>query len=81
MREGLHRPGRGGLPDHDRLYVAIDRDTTSQLQESVRDPARLDSRESKKIAHYDLRLDATTANMHVREDQAPYGARKENQND
>jgi superfamily II DNA or RNA helicase len=60
-------------PDCFWLYVVTDCDTAPRLQEPIRDPARLDWHEVKKVAHYYLSVDAMTRPMQVREDSIPYG--------
>ncbi len=60
-------------PDCYWLYVVTDCETTPRLQEPIRDPARLDWHEVKKVAHYYLSVDAMTRPMQVREDSQPYG--------
>jgi superfamily II DNA or RNA helicase len=55
------------------LYVVTDCDTRPRLQEPIRDPARLDWHEVRKVAHYYLSVDAMTRPMQVREDAPPYG--------
>jgi hypothetical protein len=57
------------------LYVVTDCDAAPQLQEPVRDPARLNWNEVTKVAHYYLSVDAMTRPMQVREDTPPYGER------
>lgn len=54
------------------LYVVSHCNTTPKL-EPIRDPARLDWHEVKKIDHYYLSVDAMTQPTEVREDEAPYG--------
>jgi superfamily II DNA or RNA helicase len=55
------------------LYVVTNCDTSPQLQEPIRDPARLDWTEVTKVAHYYLSVDAMKKPMQVREDSLPYG--------
>lgn len=45
------------------------------LQEPVKDPARFEWHEVKKVAHYYLSVNAMTQPMQVREGEAPYGKR------
>jgi len=47
------------------------------LQEPVKDPARLEWHEVTKVQHYWLEVNAMTRPMQVREDEAPYGKKKE----
>jgi uncharacterized protein DUF3883 len=56
------------------LYVVTDCDTIPQLQEPIRDPARLDWHEVTKVAHYYLPVDAMMQPMQVRDEPPPYGA-------
>ncbi|MGQ0595031.1 MAG: DUF3883 domain-containing protein [Gammaproteobacteria bacterium] len=55
------------------LCVVTDCDTIPKLQEPIRDPARLDWHEVRKVAHYYLSVDAMMQPMQVREDPSPYG--------
>ena len=55
------------------LYVVTDCNTSPQLQEPIRDPARFAWNEVTKVAHYYLSVNAMTKPMEVREDAAPYG--------
>ena len=55
------------------LYVVTGCDNTPQLEEPIRDPARLDWNEVTKVAHYYLTVNAMTKPMRVREDSPPYG--------
>jgi len=47
------------------------------LQEPVKDPVRLEWHEVTKVAHYYLSVNAIQKPMQVREDEAPYGKRKD----
>ncbi len=60
-------------PDCFWLYVVTDCNAEPRLQEPIRDPARLDWTEVKKVAHYYLAVNAMTNPMQVREDSPPYG--------
>ena len=60
-------------PDCFWLYVVTDCNGTPRLQEPIRDPARLDWHEVRKVAHYYLSVDAMTTPMEVREDPPPNG--------
>jgi len=55
------------------LYVVTNCSTEPQLQEPIRDPARLDWTEVTKVAHYYLSVNAMTDPMQVRDDSPPYG--------
>ena len=55
------------------LYVVTNCATQPQLQEPIKDPARLEWHEVTKVAHYYLSVDALTQPMQVREDTQPYG--------
>ncbi len=55
------------------LYVVTGCGTTPQLQDPIRDPARLDWREVRKVAHYYLAVDAMMRPMQVREGTEMYG--------
>ena len=45
------------------------------LLKSIKDPARLQWHEVKKVDHYWLKMDALTEPMQVREESTPYGDR------
>ena len=55
------------------LYVVTECGGEPQLQEPVKDPARLKWNEVTKVAHYYLSVDAVIQPMQVREQPAPYG--------
>jgi len=55
------------------LYVVTDCNTTPSLQEPIRDPARLNWNEVRKVAHYYLAVNAMTTPMQVREPEDQYG--------
>ncbi|MGQ0812322.1 MAG: DUF3883 domain-containing protein, partial [Nitrospiraceae bacterium] len=62
------------------LYVVTHCKTNPRLQEPIKDPARLDWHEVKKVDHYYLSVDAMTGPMTVSEGEPPgYGdsARRE----
>jgi len=63
-------------PDCFWLYVVTNCDNAPQLQEPIRDPARLDWHEVTKVAHYYLSVDAMTKPMQVRQDSPPYGGER-----
>jgi superfamily II DNA or RNA helicase len=50
------------------LYVVTDCNSNPTLQEPIKDPARFDWNEVKKVAHYYLSVDAMTKPMMVREE-------------
>jgi superfamily II DNA or RNA helicase len=58
------------------LYVVTDCKTTPRLQSPIKDPARLQWHEVRKVDHYWLAIDAVTQPMQVRENETPYGERK-----
>jgi superfamily II DNA or RNA helicase len=58
------------------LYVVTDCKGDPRLQDPVKDPARLQWHEVKKVDHYYLSIDAVTQPMQVREETIPYGDRK-----
>lgn len=58
------------------LYVVTDCNSQPQLEEPIRDPARLDWHEVTKVAHYYLSINAMTRPMQVREEQAPFEGQK-----
>lgn len=55
------------------IYIVTNCNVTPQLQEPIKDPARLEWHEVKKVQHYWLKVDAMTKPMQVREEQTPYG--------
>ncbi len=58
------------------LYVVTNCGTSPQLEEPVRDPARLPWHEVKKVEHYYLAVDALSQPMRVAEDSPPYGGKR-----
>lgn len=56
------------------LYIVTNCGTTPQLQEPIRDPARLDWNEVTKVAHYYLSVDAIKAPMQIKEHGPGYGS-------
>jgi hypothetical protein len=57
------------------LYVVTHCRTAPQLQEPVKDPARLPWHEVRKVDHYWLEVNALTQPMQVREDPERYRGR------
>ena len=55
------------------LYVVTDCKSEPQLQGPIKDPARLEWHEVKKVDHYYLSIDAVTQPMQVRDRNEPYG--------
>lgn len=55
------------------LYIVTDCNSNPALQWPIKDPARLEWHEVKKVAHYWLEVNAMTRPMAVCEDQSPYG--------
>jgi hypothetical protein len=55
------------------LYVVTNCKNEAQLQNPIKDPARLKWHEVKKVDHYYLSIDAVTRTMQVREEDIPYG--------
>jgi hypothetical protein len=58
------------------LYVVTDCKGEPMLQNPIKDPARLQWHEVKKVDHYYLTIDAVTQPMQVREETIPYGGRE-----
>ncbi|MDD5207324.1 MAG: helicase-related protein, partial [Desulfobacterales bacterium] len=58
------------------LYVVTNCNSDPSLQEPIKDPARFQWREVKKVAHYQLEVNAMTKPMMVREHSAGYGEEK-----
>ncbi|GIW70830.1 MAG: helicase [Planctomycetota bacterium] len=54
------------------LYIVTNCAAMPQLQEPIKDPARLEWHEVTKVAHYYLSVDAMTRPMQVREEAPPY---------
>ncbi len=57
------------------LYIVTDCNTAPTLQEPVRDPAKFEWHEVKKVSHFYLSVDSIAKPMKVREDHLPYGKR------
>lgn len=57
------------------LYVVTDCKGEPKLQNPIKDPARLQWHEVKKVDHYWLQIDAVTQPMLVKEVEIPYGDR------
>jgi hypothetical protein len=55
--------------------ITIDKSDPT-LQNPIKDPARLQWHEVKKVDHYYLSIDAVTQPMQVREGEIPYGDRE-----
>jgi hypothetical protein len=58
------------------LYIVTDCKSTPVLQEPIKDPARLEWHEVKKVDHYWLRIDAATHPMQVKEEAISYEDKK-----
>ncbi len=58
------------------LYVVTNCSAKPQLQEPIKDPARLEWHEVTQVAHYYLSVDAMTQPMQVRERESPYGEKE-----
>jgi len=58
------------------LYVVTDCKNEPLLQNPIKDPARLQWHEVKKVDHYYLSIDAVTQPMQVREKETLYGERE-----
>ena len=58
------------------LYVVTDCKQEPKLQNPIKDPARLQWHEVKKVDHYYLSINAVTQPMQVREETIPYGDEK-----
>jgi superfamily II DNA or RNA helicase len=58
------------------LYVVTDCNTTPRLQEPIKDPARFEWHEVKKVEHYWLEVNAMTQPMTVREPPSSYGEKR-----
>ena len=61
--------GEGGFKDGKREGNVV----MNLLLKSIKDPARLEWHEVKKVDHYYLSIDAVTQPMLVKEDAPPYG--------
>lgn len=59
------------------LYVVTNCETQPNLQDPIKDPARLEWHEVKKVEHYYLSVNAATQPMKVMEDSEPYNGRKQ----
>jgi hypothetical protein len=58
------------------LYVVTDCKGDPKLQNPIKDPARLEWHEVKKVDHYYLSIDAVIQPMQVKEKDIPYGNRE-----
>jgi len=58
------------------LYVVTHCDTKPKLEEPIKDPARFDWHEVKKVEHYRLEVDAMTQPMTLKEGDAGYAGQK-----
>jgi hypothetical protein len=58
------------------LYVVTGCKSDPKLQNPIKDPARLQWHEVKKVDHYYLSIDAVTQPMQVREETTSYGEQK-----
>ena len=58
------------------LYVVTECKSDPTLQNPIKDPARFQWHEVKKVDHYYLSIDAVTQPMQVREGEIPYGDEK-----
>jgi predicted GIY-YIG superfamily endonuclease len=65
--------GRKWLKKHIESGRARQAGSEPQLQNPIKDPARLQWHEVKKVGHYYLSIDAVTQPMQVREETVPYG--------
>jgi hypothetical protein len=54
------------------LYVVTHCDTEPRLEDPIKDPARFDWHEVKKVEHYRLDVNAMTQPMELKEDAPPY---------
>jgi len=60
-------------PDCYWLYIVTNCNENPILQEPIKNPAKLQWREVKKVAHYQLEINAITKPMEVHENPPPYG--------
>jgi len=67
----LTKGGEGGFKDGKREGNVV----MTVLLKSIKDPARLQWHEVKKVDHYYLSIDAVTQPMKVREEESRYGGR------
>lgn len=58
------------------LYIVTDCKTNPRLQDPIKDPARLEWHEVRKVDHYWLNINAVTQPMQIREDPLPYGGNR-----
>ena len=65
----LTQGGEGGFEEGKREGNVL----LTLLLKSIKDPARLQWHEVKKVDHYYLSIDAVTQPMQVREETIPYG--------
>jgi hypothetical protein len=60
-------------PDCYWLYIVTNCDNNPELQEPIKNPANFPWRKVKKVAHYQLEINAMTKPMEVHENPPPYG--------
>jgi SNF2 family DNA or RNA helicase len=60
-------------PDCYWLYIVTNCDSSPVLQNPIKNPASFPWREVKKVAHYQMDINAMIKPMEVREDPPPYG--------
>jgi hypothetical protein len=60
-------------PDCYWLYIVTNCDDIPVLQEPIKNPAQFPWREVKKVAHYQMEINAMTKPMEVHENPPPYG--------
>jgi len=58
------------------MYMSTNSGAKPQLQEPIKDPARLDWQEATEVSRYYLAVDAVSQPMKIEEDRAPYGVRE-----
>jgi len=54
------------------IPIVTDCDTAPTLQDPIKDPARLEWHEVKRVDHYRLTVDALKEPMELREERPPY---------
>ena len=70
------KPRGSGLTLSGAFHTALKGRSLAPPNGSIKDPARLEWHEVKKVDHYYLSIDAVTQPMQVREGGVPYGDRE-----
>jgi hypothetical protein len=58
------------------MYMSTNSGAKTQLQELIKDAARLDWQEATEVSHFGLALDSVTQPMKIEEERALYAVRE-----